>query len=187
MRNSLLVLLIAGVLAGCSSEATKPDNSQADAARLAAEKAAAEKAAADKAAAEAAARAQQQQVTAQPINPLNDPNSILAQRSVYFAFDKSNITSEYQPMLQAHAAYLVAHTNAKVQLQGNCDNRGSVEYNLALGQRRADSVKNALQLLNVPDAQMSTISYGKEKPRALGNNEAAWAQNRRTDIVYQSE
>ncbi len=186
MRNSLLVLLIAGVLAGCSSEATKPDNSQADAARLAAEKAAAEKAAADKAAAEAAARAQQQ-VTAQPINPLNDPNSILAQRSVYFAFDKSNITSEYQPMLQAHAAYLVAHTNAKVQLQGNCDNRGSVEYNLALGQRRADSVKNALHLLNVPDAQMSTISYGKEKPRALGNNEAAWAQNRRTDIVYQSE
>ena len=182
MRNSLLVLLIAGVLAGCSSEATKPDNSQADAARLAAEKAAAEKAAA----AEAAARAQQQ-VTAQPINPLNDPNSILAQRSVYFAFDKSNITSEYQPMLQAHAAYLVAHTNAKVQLQGNCDNRGSVEYNLALGQRRADSVKNALHLLNVPDAQMSTISYGKEKPRALGNNEAAWAQNRRTDIVYQSE
>ncbi len=187
MRNSLLVLLIAGVLAGCSSEATKPDNSQADAARLAAEKAAAEKAAAEKAAAaEAAARAQQQ-VTAQPINPLNDPNSILAQRSVYFAFDKSNITSEYQPMLQAHAAYLVAHTNAKVQLQGNCDNRGSVEYNLALGQRRADSVKNALHLLNVPDAQMSTISYGKEKPRALGNNEAAWAQNRRTDIVYQSE
>ena len=186
MRNSLLVLLIAGVLAGCSSEAAKPDNSQADAARLAAEKAAAEKAAADKAAAEAAARAQQQ-VTTQVINPLNDPNSILAQRSVYFAFDKSNITSEYQPMLQAHAAYLVAHTDAKVQLQGNCDNRGSVEYNLALGQRRADSVKNALHLLNVPDAQMSTISYGKEKPRAMGNNEAAWAQNRRTDIVYQSE
>jgi peptidoglycan-associated lipoprotein len=186
MRNSLLVLLIAGVLAGCSSEATKPDNSQADAARLAAEKAAAEKAAADKAAAEAAARAQQQ-VTTQVINPLNDPNSILAQRSVYFAFDKSNISSEYQPMLQAHAAYLVAHTDAKVQLQGNCDNRGSVEYNLALGQRRADSVKNALHLLNVPDAQMSTISYGKEKPRAMGNNEAAWAQNRRTDIVYQSE
>lgn len=185
MRNSLLVLLIAGVLAGCSSEAAKPDNSQADAARLAAEKAAAEKAAADKAAAEAAARAQQQ-VTTQ-VNPLNDPNSILAQRSVYFAFDKSNIASEYQPMLQAHAAYLVAHTDAKVQLQGNCDNRGSVEYNLALGQRRADSVKNALHLLNVPDAQMSTISYGKEKPRAMGNNEAAWAQNRRTDIVYQSE
>lgn len=187
MRNSLLGFLIVGLLAGCSSEATKPDTSQADAARMAAEKAAADKAAADKAAAEAAARAQAQQVSAQPMNPLNDPNSILAQRSVYFAFDKSNITSEYQPMLQAHAAYLVAHTGAKVQLQGNCDNRGSVEYNLALGQRRADAVKNAMHLLNVSDAQMSTISYGKEKPRAMGNNEAAWAQNRRTDIVYQSE
>ncbi|MDA8327807.1 MAG: peptidoglycan-associated lipoprotein Pal [Betaproteobacteria bacterium] len=182
MKKTLLSLAVMGLLAGCASTPAKVDTAQADAAR-----AAAEKAAADQAAAAAAAEARAHAQAPVAVNPLNDPNSLLAQRSIYFAFNKSNVTSEYTPMLQAHAAYLVSHTSAKVQLQGNTDDRGSAEYNLALGQRRADSVRKSLTLLNVPDAQMSTISYGKEKPVATGNDEAAWAKNRRTDIVYQSE
>ncbi|MDA8225519.1 MAG: peptidoglycan-associated lipoprotein Pal [Betaproteobacteria bacterium] len=188
MKKTVLGLVIVGLLAGCSSEQTKPDTSQADAARAAAAKAAADKAAADAAAKAAAeARAREAALAAQKINPLDDPNNILSQRSVYFAFDKYNVGSEYQPMLQAHAKYIEDHSNAKVQLQGNCDDRGSVEYNLALGQRRADSVRKSLSLLGAPEAQMSSISFGKSKPRAQGENETAWAQNRRTDIVYQSE
>jgi peptidoglycan-associated lipoprotein len=183
MKKTLLSLAVMGLLAGCAATPAKVDTAQADAARAAAEKAAADQAAA--AAAEARARAHAQAPVA--VNQLNDPNSLLAQRSIYFAFNKSNVSSEYTPMLQAHAAYLVSHTSAKVQLQGNTDDRGSAEYNLALGQRRADAVHKSLALLNVPDAQMSTISYGKEKPVATGNDEADWAKNRRTDIVYQSE
>ncbi len=189
MQKTVLGLLIVGLLAGCSSAETKPDTAQEDAARAAAAKAAADKAAADaaaRAAAEAKANAQST-VVAQPIDPLKDPNNILSQRSVYFAFNKYNVGSEYQPMLQAHAAYLIAHTTAKVEIQGNTDDRGSAEYNLALGQRRADSVRKSLGLLNVPEDQMSTVSFGKTKPRDPANNETAWAQNRRADIVYQSE
>lgn len=186
MKKTVLGLLIVGLLAGCSSDETKPNTSQEDAARTAAAKAAADKAAADKAAAEAQAHAQAP-VATQAIDPLQDTNNILSQRSVYFAFNKYNVGSEYAPMLQAHAAYLVAHTTAKIQLQGNTDDRGSAEYNLALGQRRSDSVRKSLSLLSVPDDQMSTVSFGKTKPVAMGDNETAWAKNRRTDIVYQSE
>lgn len=190
MKKTVLGLLIVGLLAGCSSDETKPDTSQEDAARTAAAKAAADKAAADKAAADAAAEAQahaQAPVATQAIDPLQDTNNILSQRSVYFAFNKYNVGSEYAPMLQAHAAYLVAHTTAKIQLQGNTDDRGSAEYNLALGQRRSDAVRKSLSLLSVPDDQMSTVSFGKTKPVAMDDNETAWAKNRRTDIVYQSE
>ncbi len=191
MKKTVLGLLIVGLLAGCSTTETKPDTSQADAARAAAEKAAADKAAADaaaaRAAAEARARAEAANMAAKPLDPLKDPNNILSQRSVYFAFDKSNVTGEYDALLQAHAQYLVGHSSAKVELQGNCDERGSAEYNLALGQRRADAVRKSLSLLNVPAAQMSTGSFGKEKPLATGHDETAWAKNRRTDIVYQSE
>lgn len=184
MKKTLLSLVVIGLLAGCSSTPTKPDTTQADAARAAAEQAAADQAAA---AAAAAAAARAAAVTTAPVDPLNDPNSILAQRSVYFAFNKSDVGSEYSPMLQAHAAYLVGHTSAKIQLQGNTDDRGSAEYNLALGQRRADAVEKSLSLLNVSTGQMSTVSFGKEKPKATGNDEAAYKENRRTDIVYQSE
>ncbi len=118
------------------------------------------------------------------INPLNDPNNILSKRSLYYDFDKSIIKEQFNALVQAHAEYLAGHPNAKVRIEGNCDERGSHEYNLALGQRRADGVKAAMKLVGAKDGQIDTVSYGKEKPKAEGHNEAAWAQNRRSDIVY---
>jgi len=120
-------------------------------------------------------------------NPLHDPNSILAKRSVYYDFDRSEIKSEFRPMVEAHAGYLRDHAQATVRIEGNCDERGSREYNLALGQRRADGVRKALALLGVADTRIETVSWGEEKPRAKGHDEQAWAQNRRSDIIYTHE
>ncbi|HXZ91925.1 MAG TPA: peptidoglycan-associated lipoprotein Pal [Burkholderiales bacterium] len=120
-------------------------------------------------------------------NPLHDPNSILAKRSVYYDFDRSEIKSEFRPMVEAHAGYLRDHAQATVRIEGNCDERGSREYNLALGQRRADGVRKALALLGVADTRIETVSWGEEKPRAQGHDEQAWAQNRRSDIIYTHE
>ncbi len=122
---------------------------------------------------------------AMEVDPLSDPRSILAKRSVYYPFDVYVVQDADKPVVQAHAAYLRDHSNRKVRLEGNCDERGSSEYNLALGQRRADGVKKLLELGGVQDSQIETISYGEEKPKAIGHDESAWSQNRRTDINYQ--
>ena len=106
-------------------------------------------------------------------------------KSVYFAFNSYTVESQYTPVLNANATYLTQHPQAHVQLQGNTDARGSRDYNLALGQKRADAVMKGMELLGVKPAQMEAISYGKEKPKALGNTEADYAENRRVDIVYQ--
>ncbi len=118
------------------------------------------------------------------IDPLNDPKSILAGRSTYYPFDVSVVQAADKPLVEAHAKYLSQHPEHTVRLEGNCDERGSAEYNLGLGQRRADGVKKMLEMGGAKASQLSSISYGKEKPRAEGHNEAAWAQNRRTDIDY---
>ena len=121
------------------------------------------------------------------VDPLNDPKSILAGRSVYYPFDISAVQEEDKPLVQAHAKYLSENPNRTVRLEGNCDERGSNEYNLALGQRRADSVQKMLELGGAKAAQLTTVSYGEEKPRAEGHNEAAWKQNRRTDLNYNAK
>jgi peptidoglycan-associated lipoprotein len=121
------------------------------------------------------------------LNPLTDPNNILSKRSVYFDFDSYVVKDEYRSLVQAHAQYLRDNGNARVLLQGNADERGSREYNLALGQRRADSVKNAMTLSGAKESQIESVSLGEEKPRGLGHDEASWAENRRTDIRYQGE
>jgi len=121
------------------------------------------------------------------VNPLTDPNNILSKRNVYFDFDKYDVKPEYRPLIEAHAKYLVEHPKTNIILQGNADERGSREYNLALGQKRAVAVKQVMNVLGVPDKQIETISFGKEKPKALGHDEASLSQNRRTDIVYQGE
>jgi peptidoglycan-associated lipoprotein len=121
------------------------------------------------------------------VNPLKDPNNILSKRSVFFDFDKDEVKPEYRALVEAHAKYLVAHTDAKVVLQGNADERGSREYNLALGQRRSVAVKKVMNVLGVNDKQIETVSYGEEKPRCTDKTEACWAQNRRADIVYVGE
>ncbi|MDE2131055.1 MAG: peptidoglycan-associated lipoprotein Pal [Betaproteobacteria bacterium] len=106
-------------------------------------------------------------------------------KSVYFAFNSYVVESKYRPVLENNAQYLVSHPAAHVQLQGNTDARGSREYNLALGQKRADAVMKGMELLGVKPSQMEAISFGKEKPKALGTTEADYAENRRVDIVYQ--
>jgi len=120
-------------------------------------------------------------------NPLQDPNNILSKRSVYFAFDKYVIDDKYHALIQAHAAYLHSHPEAKVTLEGNADERGGAEYNLALGQKRAAAVQKMMELSGASAKQMEAISFGKEKPKAAGHDEAAWAENRRTDVHYKGE
>ena len=119
-----------------------------------------------------------------PIDPLNDPKSVLARRSVYFDFDQSTIKPEYVPLIEAHGRYLVDHVSRAIRIEGNCDERGGREYNLALGQRRADAVGSRLKAIGVMGARIETISFGKEKPKSLGHDEAGMAENRRGDIVY---
>ena len=120
-------------------------------------------------------------------DPLKDPNNILSKRSVYFDYDNSIIKDEFKPLITAHARYLTQNRSTRVVIQGNTDERGSREYNLALGQRRADSVKQMMLLLGAQEAQFETVSFGEEKPRAAGHDEAAYSQNRRSDIVYAGE
>ncbi|MGU7768732.1 peptidoglycan-associated lipoprotein Pal [Burkholderia sp. MR1-5-21] len=115
---------------------------------------------------------------------LNNPNSPLAKRSVYFDFDSNAIKPEFQSLIQAHADYLRRHPAQRVLIQGNTDERGTSEYNLALGQRRSQAVLSALVTLGVPETQLEAVSFGKEKPVATGHDEESWAQNRRADLVY---
>ena len=119
-----------------------------------------------------------------PASTLKDPSSPLSKRSIYYDFDAYNIKDEFQAVVEGHAKFLLEHKDFKVRIEGNCDERGSREYNLALGQRRADSVKRAMTLLGVPARQIETVSFGSEKPKSTGHDEEAWAENRRSDIVY---
>jgi peptidoglycan-associated lipoprotein len=120
-------------------------------------------------------------------NPLTDPSNILSKRSVYFDFDSNAVKDEYRALVQAHAKYMVDKKDARARIEGNCDERGSREYNLALGQRRAEAVKKVMTVLGVADGRIETVSFGEEKPAAPGHDEAAWAQNRRGDIKYAGE
>lgn len=120
-------------------------------------------------------------------NPFADPSNPLSQRSVYFGFDSYEVEQKYAPAVQAHAQFLKVHPDVSIQIQGNTDERGGREYNLALGQKRSEAVKQRLQMLGVPADRVEAVSYGKEKPMATGHTEEAWAQNRRADIVYPAE
>ncbi|HEX8788872.1 MAG TPA: peptidoglycan-associated lipoprotein Pal [Telluria sp.] len=124
-------------------------------------------------------------VETQTVDPLNDPKGVLANRSVYFDFDSYSVRDDGKPVVENHSAYLTKHTDRKVLIQGNTDERGGTEYNLALGQKRAEAVRKAMAALGVSDSQMEAVSLGKEKPKASGHDESAWAENRRADIVYQ--
>jgi peptidoglycan-associated lipoprotein len=124
-------------------------------------------------------------VTAAQVDPLNDPKGILVKRSVYFDYDSYVVKDEFKALVEAHAKYLVANKGRKILIQGNTDERGGREYNLALGQKRAEAVRKALALLSVSESQVEAVSLGKEKPKATGSDEASWAENRRADIVYQ--
>jgi len=170
MNKVLFSALLVSLLAGCAGQDVKDQP-----------KAAVEDRTAQGADAKSAG---QQSVTA---NPLKDPNNILSKRSVYYDFDKSDVKAEYKPMVEAHSKYLTGNKGAKVAVQGNCDERGSREYNIALGNRRADSVRKIMNVMGASDSQIEVVSFGEEKPRAACHDESCWKENRRSDIVYQGE
>ena len=120
-------------------------------------------------------------------NVLKDPKSMLSKRTIFYDFDKYDVKEEYRPLLQAHARYLQENRNAKMLIQGNCDERGSREYNIALGQKRSDSMKKMLLLMGAQESQIESVSLGEEKPRCTDKTEECWAQNRRGDMLYGGE
>lgn len=124
-------------------------------------------------------------IVTKSVDPLNDPKGVLAKREVHFDFDSYIVKDEFKPVAEAHGKYLASNKGRKVVIQGNADERGGREYNLALGQKRAEAVRKSLSALGAQDSQMEAVSFGKEKPRSLGSDEASWYDNRRSDIVYQ--
>jgi peptidoglycan-associated lipoprotein len=121
------------------------------------------------------------------IAALKDPKSILSKRSVYFDFDMYVVKDEFKPLLEAHAKFLVANPKMKMLIQGNADERGSREYNLALGGKRSEAVKKALLLLGAREDQVESVSLGEEKPACTEQTEDCWAKNRRGDMLYSGE
>jgi peptidoglycan-associated lipoprotein len=120
-------------------------------------------------------------------SPLTDPASILSKRSIYYDLDSFEVKDQYKELVEAHARYLRDNPRSKMLIQGNTDERGSREYNVALGQRRSEGVKKMLLLLGAREDQVESVSLGEEKPKAEGHDEQAWSQNRRSDILYQGE
>lgn len=114
-----------------------------------------------------------------------DANSPIAiNRSVYFDFDAYLVKKEYDNMLEQHGKYLASHPSVAIKIEGNTDDRGGAEYNLALGQKRAEVTRRALMVYGAKAAQMEAVSWGKEKPKATGHDEASWKENRRADLDY---
>ncbi len=123
--------------------------------------------------------------TGQIMDPFNPQSPLAQQRSVYFEFDSYTIPEQYRSLVEMHSNYLRGNTQQRVRIEGHADARGGSEYNLALGQRRSEAVSRMMGLLGVNAGQIEAISFGKERPRAMGNTEADYAENRRADIVYQ--
>jgi peptidoglycan-associated lipoprotein len=182
MRKLLFALFTLSVLAACSSTPTKEQEGAAVEER---KPAVSQPAPTPPPAPKAETRPVEPKTV--QVNPLKDPSNILSKRSVYFDYDSNIVKDEFKPLITAHAKYLSQNRSAHATVQGNTDERGSREYNLALGQRRAEAVKQMMQLLGASPSQIDTVSFGEEKPRAEGHDEAAWQQNRRADIVYQGE
>ena len=178
MKQAALYLVLAALAAGCASNEARKDAPVAD-------RSTATSPSASTAGTSGTTRATQPESVSG--NPLRDPNSILSKRSVYFDYDSNAVKDEFRGLVQAHSRYMSDKRESRVRIEGNCDERGSREYNLALGQRRAESVKKVMTVLGVADGRIETTSYGEEKPVATGHDEQSWAQNRRADIKYSGE
>jgi len=165
----LMVVLVAALgLGACGKKDTKPDESASSTQNTGADSSGVGQASSTEEGAEAP-------------GPLE---GMLAKRTIYFDFDSSEIRGEGTEIVAAHAKYLAARGGIKVRLEGHTDERGSREYNIGLGERRAQAVRRALLLQGATESQLSTVSYGEERPAAAGSDETAWAKNRRVEIVY---
>ena len=180
MNKTLIGLLAALLLAACSTTPTEPGGAPVDERNPSAGTPGA-------ATSGSTSGSVSGNANANGTNPLRDPGNILSKRNVFFDFDSYAIKDEFKPMIEAHARYLQTHRDAHMTIEGNTDERGSREYNIALGQRRADAAKRMMTLLGANDAQIDTVSFGKEKPKDPGHDESAWAENRRDDVVYRGE
>ncbi len=118
------------------------------------------------------------------LNVLDDPSNILSNQVIYFEFDSSTVKPESMELLAAHAGFLAENSGLRIRLEGHADERGSREYNLGLGERRAQAVERILVLNGAAAGQLDNVSYGEERPAALGHDESAWWQNRRVELVY---
>lgn len=164
-----MVLVLVGVLAGCSSKGGTGDGAAVDDKGTSADGA----------------------VSSGAAGPggfgsysLDDPNSPIARRVIYFEYDSTEIAQEDHDLVLAHAGYLAAHPEQQLNLEGHTDERGSREYNIGLGDRRAQAVRRVMELNGVSPGQINIVSYGEEKPAAEGQSEAAWRLNRRVELVY---
>jgi len=178
MKRVYLSLIVVGLLSACASEPTKtPTAAQVE----------------DRTQTAQTPKATQPADTRplmpplQTVSPLKDPNNILSKRSVFYDYDSYDVKPEYKSMIESHGKYLADNPKAKVFLQGNADERGSREYNISLGTKRAEGVRKMLSVLGAKEEQMESVSFGEEKPRADCHDESCWSQNRRSDIVYQGE
>jgi peptidoglycan-associated lipoprotein len=168
MKTSLAALMIAGLAAGCATQSSQ-ESSPAPA---------------------PAPSATSPSPTARPapstgVAASRGAGAVMPQaRSVYYEYDRAEIKPEGAKVVDANTQYLREHPELKVKVEGNADERGSREYNLALGQRRADAVQKRMAILGIPADRIESVSYGKEKPKATGHDETSWSENRRSDIVY---
>ncbi|MGD9599080.1 MAG: peptidoglycan-associated lipoprotein Pal [Steroidobacteraceae bacterium] len=176
MRNSMWVWLAAGMLAigGCASKkpVQQPDTGTTQSAGAGA----------------GTQGAGSEGVTSAPLGDdtasAGPQGELLSKRIIYFGFDRAELKPEDAALVAAHAQYLASHPDTRVRLEGHTDERGTREYNIGLGERRAQTVRRALLLQGVAETQVATVSYGEERPAAAGSDEVAWAQNRRVEIVY---
>ena len=181
MKKIVLAAIAAAFLAGCQ---TTPTTAPVEDKSAAGDPAAA---AAAGAATSGTSTAGVSGTTNAGADPRKDPKNILYQRSIYFEFDSFTVMDQYKPLVEAHGRYLAQNRNAKLAIQGHADERGSREYNIALGQKRADSVKRMMLLLGAQESQIEAVSFGEEKPKNPGHDESSWAENRRVDLVYAGE
>jgi len=176
-NHALAALLLTLALAGCASTADQPA-------------APADQAAAVPVPAPAAtsttpvAPVQAATVQADPLAMVDAAGSPLRERTIYFEFDRSEIGAGAQRALEAHGRFLVANPTLKLRIEGHCDERGTREYNIGLGDRRAQAVRRVLMFMGVQAAQLQTVSYGEEQPAVDGHDEAAWSRNRRAELAY---
>ena len=187
MKKTLLAAFAASFLWACSSEPPKDDGN----------KAGVEDRTPGKPGANGASSVPVKQQTVAPVSvgptakpgpsPLRDPNNILSKRSIFYDYDSDTIKDEFRPLLQAHAKYLADNPNERMLVQGNTDERGGREYNLALGQRRAEAAKRLLVLMGAREVQIESVSLGEEKPRCEEKTESCYGQNRRSDMLHSGE
>lgn len=184
MKKLFLIGVLALSVAACGDR-IKPDGEATDAAANAENENSATAGGIDSGAGAGATALEGGKLVSYEKNAINDPNNVLSEKVVYFAFDSNSVDEDYVELVKHHGKYLSFNSNASVRLEGHADERGTREYNVALAERRAQSVKQMMLYEGASNEQISIISYGEEKPEAFGHDEESMSLNRRVEIVYQ--